>query len=346
MNPHPGEGSRADAHSDRGSPRCIPTQGNADDLVNTDHLELFYHFYTDTCKTLVRTPEQIELYRNIVATQALANVFLMQQTLAFSAIHLGIRRPQRQEHYRSLATTLQSKALAGFNQILPRVDATNCLPVLLFSHLIGLHTFHDIFVTLKDDFNVFMEGLVGCVRLLQGVNLVTQTWWDVLLQSELGGIMREADEVRFSEKVSQGECSPLRDLIQTADLSLASKEAYTEALDKLQDYFDVENVYPGDPLTTTNVIFAWFVTASSQYIDLVDQRRPEALILLGYYAVLLHRRRKSWVVGNAGQRLLKSISMYLGRRWESWLAWPQNAISMNTLPNTPLSSSGAISIGT
>ncbi|RMZ77569.1 hypothetical protein DV737_g4252, partial [Chaetothyriales sp. CBS 132003] len=272
-----------------------PCHGLSDPVINIDHLELLYHFYTDTCNTLNRTQDQSELYRNLVVTQGIANPFLMLQILAFSAIHLSILRPQRQEYYHSLATSLQSKAVAEFNEILPRVDATNCLPVLVFSHLIGLHVFHDIFASLKDDFNSFMDGLVGCVRLLRGINVVINTWWDVLVQSELGIIIKEAEQIRFSEKASRGECSPLRDLVQTADLSASSKEACAEALDKLQDYFDADNVYPGGSLATTSSIFAWFVTASSQYTELVDQRRPEALILLAYYALLLHRRRQSWV---------------------------------------------------
>lgn len=319
-----------------GPPHLALSHSLPESLVNLDHLELLYHFYTDTCRTLVRTQDQIKLYRDLVVKEGFANPFLMHQILAFSAIHLSIIRPQRHQYYCSLATSLQSRALKGFNEVLPRVDAVSCLPVLLFSHLIALHTFHDIFTFLGDDFNAFMDGLIGCVKLLRGVNLVTQTWWDVLLQSELGSIMKEADDVHLSKKSSNGECSPLRGLVEAADLSSASKEACTEALERLQEYFDVENVYPGDPLTTTNVIFAWFVTASTQYTELVDQRRPEALILLAYYAVLLHRRRKSWVVGDAGQRLLKSITTYLGRRWEQWLVWPQNAITLSTSASTPL----------
>lgn len=327
----------AGSRTNGGSPLPVLSQGRADSIVNIDHLELLHHFYTDTSTTLVRTQDQIELYRNLAITQGIAYPFLMHQILAFSAIHLGILRPQRREYYHSLATSLQSKALTDFNEVLSRVDATSCLPVLLFSHLIGLHTFYDIFNVLKDDFNTFMDGLVGCVRLLRGVNLVRQTWRDVLLQSELGGIMKEADQVHDSEKLSHSECSPLRDMLEAADLSSSSKEVCTEALDRLQEYFDLENVYPGDLLATTNVIFAWLVTASSQYTELMDQRRPEALVLLGYYAVLLHRRRGSWVVGDAGQRLLKSITTHLGRRWETFLTWPQNAITFSTSSNTPIS---------
>ncbi|KIV92952.1 hypothetical protein PV10_04203 [Exophiala mesophila] len=330
-------GCHTGSHATVGSAHPVLSQRRADSVVNIDHLELLYHFYTNTCRTLVRTQEQVELYRDLVVTRGIAHPFLMQQTLAFSALHIGILRPQQQEYYRSLATSLQSNGLADFNDILSQVDANTCVPVLLFSHLVALHTFHDLFTVLKDDFNTFMDGLVGCVRLLRGVNLVRETWADVLFQSELGGIMREADEMRHNNKASKSECSALRDLIEGADLSLTSREACMEALDKLQEFFNLENVYPGGSFGTTSVIFAWFVTASSQYTELVDQRRPEALVLLAYYAVLLHRRRRSWVVGDAGKRLFESVAAHLGRRWETWLTWPRSAIMSGTSSNTPSS---------
>lgn len=261
----------------------------------------------------------------------------MQQLLACSAIHLAVLRPHRRDYYHSLATSLQSDALAGFNELLLQVDAGNCLTVLLFSHLIGLHVFHDIFNSSKGDFNSFMDGLTSCVKLLRGVNVVIRTWWDVLTQSELRSIIMEAEEVRLMTKDSLGECLPLRELVNTADLSPSSKTACEEALNALQEYFDVENAYPGEPLATSNVIFAWFVTASTQYTELVDQRRPEALVLMAFYAVLLHRRRKSWVVGDAGHRLLNSVAAHLGRRWDSWLLWPRSVVNSRTSSNTPIS---------
>lgn len=319
-----------------GSPLQVIAHDSCSTTVNLDHLELLYHFHKDTCTTFVRTADQVDLYRNVVFQQAFLHPFLMQQILAFSAIHLGVLRPQRRDYYHGLATSLQADALAGFNELLQRVDASNCLTVLLFSHLIGLHVFHDIFTSLKDDFNTFMDGLVGCVRLLRGVNIVIRTWWDILTQSELGSIIMEAEETQLMVKDSQCECLPLRELVNTADLSESSKTACEDALKALQEYFDVENVYPGEPLATSNVIFAWFVTASTKYTELMDQRRPEALILLAFYSVLLHRRRQSWVVGDAGYRLLKSIAAHLGRRWEPWLLWPKSMV--NTSLFTPTSS--------
>jgi hypothetical protein len=69
------------------------------------------------------------------------------------------------------------------------------------------------------------------------------------------------------------------------------------------------------------------VTLSAKYTEFLEQRRPEARIILAHYAVLLHRRRGAWSVGAAGKFLLDSIASYLGRHWETWLAWPQAVIN-------------------
>jgi hypothetical protein len=237
-----------------------------------------------------------------------------------------------------MAMSLQSKAVEGFTGMLSRVDASNCVVVLLSSHLIALHVFRDIFASLKTDFNAFMDGLVGCLRLLQGVNVVIKTWGKELSRSKLGSIMMEAEERAKRPKVSFDECSPLRQLIASADLSPASINACSEAVDKLQQSFDIDNAFPGGPKPTTNTLFAWLVTASPEYTELLDKRRPEALVILAYYSVLLHRRRGSWVVGNAGQRLIDSLKTPLGRGWAQYLAWPDSVINEGKFSvDTPVS---------
>ncbi|KAI1614565.1 hypothetical protein EDD36DRAFT_231916 [Exophiala viscosa] len=323
-----------------GSSSDVLITGPSDISVNMDHLELIYHFYTETCQTLVKTEDQLRRYRALVVEQGLKRPFLMHQILAFSALHLSLRRPQRQDYYRGIATALQTKALAGLTEILPQVDASNCLDVLLFSHLIGLHVFRDIFTSLKDDFNAFMEALVGCIRLLQGVNVVIRSWRDVLRRTEIGSLMDEAEDARMMQKNSLGECLPLHELMDNADLSQPSIDACQKALNKLQEFFHIENAYPEDRTSSANAIFGWLVTASTKYTELLAQKRQEALVLLAYYAVLLHRRRESWVVGNAGRRLFKALTTHLGSGWEPFLAWPRSVFHEDEdLGPTPVSTS-------
>ena len=68
------------------------------------------------------------------------------------------------------------------------------------------------------------------------------------------------------------------------------------------------------------------MTASPEYLKLLTEQRPEALVLLAYYAVVLHHRRRSWVIGDAGRLLITSLSFNLGRHWQPLLEWPRQLI--------------------
>ena len=80
------------------------------------------------------------------------------------------------------------------------------------------------------------------------------------------------------------------------------------------------------------MLFSWLISASAEFTVLLEQRRPEALVLLAYYAAILHKRRGSWVVGEAGEKLLRYIKNHLGKPWEEWLAWPTSVVSPTGSP--------------
>jgi len=63
-----------------------------------------------------------------------------------------------------------------------------------------------------------------------------------------------------------------------------------------------------------------------EYVMLLNQRRPEALIILAYYGVVLHSYRKAWAIGDSGAALIKAISAQLGSYWGHWLLWPMQMV--------------------
>ena len=303
--------------------------------INLAHLELLHHFEAETCKTVAISEEGMAVYHRVVISRGLCNIHLMNQILALSALHLSLQRSNRREYYQSLASDMQSTALVGFHELLANVDEANCVDVLLFSHLIALHVFCDTFNALKDDFSEFLDRFVGCVKLLGGVQIVIHKWWTELDQTEIGILMRGAEKRHKANKSSKGECRELQAMIQNADLSDASIRTCNETLERLQGYLDVENLLE-QPSGSSEMIFAWLVTLTPDFTELLDQRKPEALVILAYYAVLLHKRRDSWVIGDAGGRLFRRVSQYLGSRWQHWLTWPLSVLGSSSNVNTPV----------
>ncbi|KAJ8123710.1 hypothetical protein O1611_g9530 [Lasiodiplodia mahajangana] len=253
---------------------------------------------------------------------------------------MSLKRPDRAPYYCELAAKLQSSALASCWDILQKIDSTNCLDILLFSHLLALCVFWETFSLPDADLGTLLERLVGCIRLLRGINVVMQSWWDCLVQTDVGPIIIQSDKFHTTEKISLEECRGLKEMLGQADLSPSSIQTCQESLDALQDCLDYENVVD-IPSASTHQAFSWLITASEGFTDLLDLRRPEALVILAHYAILLHRRRGSWVIRDAGHRLLSQLHGYLGKRWQQWLARPYTIIVGGT-PCTPQDLSPAI----
>ncbi|KAH9238528.1 hypothetical protein K456DRAFT_1827104 [Colletotrichum gloeosporioides 23] len=100
----------------------------------------------------------------------------------------------------------------------------------------------------------------------------------------------------------------------------------------------LRDLFPTDPYLFDTVhtsesrrfvaVQEWPVRITRDYISLLQQRRPEALVIMGYYAVLLHRARDYWAVGDSGRFLVKTISNHLGSYWSEWLEWPNQELDM------------------
>jgi hypothetical protein len=204
------------------------------------------------------------------------------------------------------------------------VNATNCVPVFLFSSFLGIHVLCDTLADRDDnDSSTILDRFTHYLDLHRGVRAVTRKSWHLLRETELRPIIQAAEALPGMGEGIGSECEGLKMLIESGDLGPNSITAYQLAIHHLQWAFDAERSMPGQ---NTNVVFAWPVLAPAEYTDLLAQRRPEALIILAHYAVLLHRHRHLWIVGDGGQFLIETIIKYLGSHWSKWLAWPSAVI--------------------
>lgn len=297
------------------------------------HIELFYNFEHNTCRNLCRTKTDTDHYRKIVITHAFRRPFLMHAVLALSALQMSLGDPEQAESYKHTATVLQAKALEEpGTRLFESIDESNVVAVLLFQHVIVLYALCDLLHGFEDDFNGFMDQLIVCIHLLRGTRAVLAIWWDHLPRTELGVLLQTSNEHEEGARHSFEECKDLEKMIQEADLSAKSIEVCQISVQKLQTYFDAANHTGEQSLPAMDTPFAWLIAAPSEFVDLLDRRRPEALLILAYYAVMLHRQRDSWIVHDAGRKLLEQISTYLGKTWERHLTWPIACINAGETP--------------
>ncbi|OJJ07768.1 hypothetical protein ASPVEDRAFT_877960 [Aspergillus versicolor CBS 583.65] len=275
----------------------------SDQPVNMLHVELFHNFCTkihDTFDPTGSVPWLAELL-----SQSITTPYLVNELLAFSSLHLSTQRPARREFYHFHAAQLQTHALAIFNEKNPEVTEENCLPLFLFS----------------------------CLRLHHGSHTIIGQAWQLLNDSTL----KPAFDIGGSLYKRGGPLGAgyekLLDLVVAANLGNELTVIYRQAIETLQTCTNVADIPDSEAqkhLGAINGVITWPMLVKLEFSDLLGQGRPEALVILAHYAVLVHRFRESWLFADSGKFLIQEIGRCLGEEWEEWMAWPNDALCQDT----------------
>lgn len=250
----------------------------------------------------------------------------MYEILAIAASHLSQLHPTQQKHYQDASTDLQTKALSLFNIDPLDVHAGNCISKFLFSSFLGIHVFFNTISTSSNDADL-LDKFIAYLDIHRGVRAITATSWQMLKETELEPILQAAETNIQPRAEEYRECDRLTALLDSSDLSSPYLEECRNALEHLRGLFGSKQCQRDSQ--ELDFVFAWPVIISGEYTKLLLKRQPEALIILAYYAVLLHARRRVWVIGDAGRALIESITMHLGTYWKQWLAWPNEMLNMH-----------------
>lgn len=265
-----------------------------------------------------------EAFRDLMVRQACQTPCLMDQLLAVSAAHMSTVRLDRKEFYRNEATLLQTRAVASVNAAQFDVSDDNCISMLLFSILLAQQV---MFETLSSrvDLPKFLDKLASWLTICGGIATIAGYSWNFFKtearKSHSIGVILDGPRFREPKSNISGFLR-LEELINAADLGSFSTDACLRATRILHAIVSHDSP---DAAPIVRVLFAlhWTVLVPPDFVKLVDQRRPEALAILAYFAVLLHHARGYWIVGDAGEFIIQAIAAHLGSSWAEWLAWPQ-----------------------
>lgn len=296
------------------------------------HMELFYQFIFKTGPSVFEGGSIDDESFRAVMPAALSAPYAMYQVLALSALHLSHTRTAQASQYREEATFLQTEALSLFNDSWAEITTESCVPILLFSSLLSLHTLEEAVTASEMDASGFLNRFVTYLNLHRGVHAITSQSWQLLLQSNISSVLDRTERALHvtslqSEEQAAFVADRLSNLLNSADMGVESEQACREAVESLHLVYKSEpSIGETSAENAPGTIWTWPILLSGVFTNLLVKRRPEALIILCHYAVLLHRRRHIWVVRNAGQMLISEITRFLGTYYSDWLDWPNEAI--------------------
>ncbi|KAI1372154.1 hypothetical protein F4677DRAFT_270910 [Hypoxylon crocopeplum] len=298
------------------------------------HLTLLHHLENEVLRSrtpwLVADVEGAQICYEAIFKSATAAPYLMDQMLAFSALHMSTLQSdgaEKAQHLRE-ASKLQTRALGLFNASKPEVNEGNAVAMLVFCSFVGLHCLFDA-VSSRGDFSDFLSKAVKYLSLHHGVHIIAHQGWQFLHQTELKQIINAIEDSEKNQPPHANavhECDHVEDLLnQSRDkLGQQTYEACCNALHVLRWVFDSRRALPKP--YPTHITLAWPIRITTEFIELLEQRQPVSLVILAHWAMLLHADREFWVFGDAGRFMIESLSHYLGRYWDEWLAVPKAAL--------------------
>ncbi|EGX95235.1 C6 finger domain protein, putative [Cordyceps militaris CM01] len=310
-------------------------------------LRLLKHFLTDeSFRPLLSPPRKgSRLSASQLVDMAMDCEYLMTEILAVSATHLALVQPDQRATHRAHSARLHARAVALFSAEVVQAEARNpwLLAVVFFSWLVGMRMQGDW--TLEEETAArsrVLPRFFELVEVLRGVRAMTKTAWSGLTQgSEDFEILSEFMEqglVLSTLKGKGNQTALVRLLVQDSlGLSDEVRAGCLEALNLLQVAIDAKldrrATQDGD-YTCMFVSFSWPQMVSQDFLDAAGAGRPEPMLVLAFFAVLLHWSRRIWVFGDTGHWLLNSISSNIGPGWERWLHWPQTMVG-TCVPSSP-----------
>ncbi|KAJ5941445.1 hypothetical protein N7516_001613 [Penicillium verrucosum] len=291
------------------SPTQEPSNNPEDAPVNMLHVELVHNLSSETIKPFnhSNTP-----FHDIVR-YGIGAPYLMNELLSLSSLHLSIMRPGHRDFYRHHSTQLQSYALSSFNSSSSQINDNNYVAVFLFAGILGVHMLCETLVYRDNDFEGFLDQFVQRGR------------WKLLQQTALKPILDLGARIPSGNEILGPVCHVLLDHIKGLGHNDTTTKIYKQAIQALQSVITViDSQAPGSD--SLSVLIAWPILVPREYIDLVAQRRCEALVILAYFGALVNTHKHSWVFCDGGKYLVDSITQYLGPQWEEWLCWPRQSL--------------------
>lgn len=101
------------------------------------------------------------------------------------------------------------------------------------------------------------------------------------------------------------------------------KDIYLTTFHMLQENVKAEIANPQH----ITISYMFLPAVNRSYMGLVAARDQMALVILAHYAIILHRQRHRWWMGENGLRLFGAVKGFLDAEFGALLEWPERFLS-------------------
>jgi hypothetical protein len=304
------------------------------DVWGTDDLDLLKHFKSSTYLDIGHSPASRKLWQTTIPLLAYDHSFLMHGILACSALHLAYLNPLEQKRYKVTAAYHQNRALPEFRSAIVDVNENTYDALFAFSQLLIIYCFAS--EGQDNDLPLLRQrhdlGLPDWLYIIRGNCTIFKTVRQNIEQGPLKGLKLEGTDKEVLSSVSENPEHARRLgglLAAISRVTEVSLSPLPGALLELSRAFS--NPYAAGShslFTMWTAVYIWPVQVSQEYLDLLKDKDPAALILLAHYCILLARLDSHWYMSGYSKNLFSRIYNQLDQEWRQLLYWPLEEIGL------------------
>jgi hypothetical protein len=292
--------------------------------LNMAQLELLHNFCTSTCYTMSRNPVIQTIWRVTAPKIGLGCPFAMRAMLAMSAFQLARSQPEQREFYIAQANYHHDIALRIVTSILPGITKETCSGLYIFAALTCLISCAKPRPA-GDFLFVGDRGIAEWLQLFKGTRFIVSQFLDILLSGPLEPIItsgKRRHDMRFSAtNINPPYLQELRRVMFANNPALPHAAIYNAAIDELGRTFACLEEVSEQPHESSDV-FMWMIFVPDEYLTLLSERVPEALVIFAFYCVALKQLEWAWWMEGNSSQLIAGIYQLLGVEHRIWIQWP------------------------
>ncbi|MCJ1442886.1 MAG: hypothetical protein MMC23_003383 [Stictis urceolatum] len=322
-----------------------------------DNLRLMRYYMLFVYKQINGDPKQFALWRDYIPELAFQHDYLLHMVLAMSALHMAITNPPSTSPPHSTPmspeSSLHTPPSASAGPSSPHSSTSNPSTSLsasptalaLHHHTLGLSLFRPNVSNVTPStiqplfafsclLAIFAFGaprasqhppdilpeIIHSISLLRGTGTIVRQGTELLKTSPMAALM-----LPFPHDPH----GPLPPRLEAALAHLAAKnvsahvgspeirDAYTQALAVLRNAFLLADERPGSGM----VVVPFSIFLPDRVALGLRAGEPMALVLLAYYAVLLHQLQNSVWLKGLGRRVVGAVWDEVGEGWRECLGW-------------------------
>jgi len=308
-------------------------QGVGSLVFGVKDFELLHFYTTTTCFTLSAISERQQLWQNVVPQMAFTHHFLLYSLLAFSALHLALLQPDRKTSLSAQASAYHNVGLRLFRVAVSDITRDNCDACFAYASILVVYTW----ASSDQSGDLFFSGTTNAAGgnpttelavLLRGVQTLLSTSGEWIANGSMKLMLYPfAMDLELAMQANPEVTAKLAALSGLWDyssdtFSITEVEGLNETLSLLHEAHGLI-ISSSDhfPVDIISIALAWPIRMPESFLVMVNQLKPEALIVLAHYSLLLKYVNHVWFMHGMSQHLLRTIHDSIGTEWENWIAW-------------------------